>query len=185
MRTFFRLVSLNAARVIFVGALGLALYAGLNWALNPDPRPDAESIALAEAAREASESEAAEAAAVSEPEEPESTPVTPDAVPTTDAPEVLIAAAKPPTETTVQVLDAGGGSASVDAAVAALESIGYQVVSVRGSSRDVTRTTVYFTAEAQAEADALRARDPRFQVVEPNQGLSEGVDIHVLVAPDF
>lgn len=185
MRTLFRLVTLNAARVLFVGALALALWAGLQWALTPDPRPDAEAIAREQAIREASESEAA-----AEPEvtpTPTATapaaPVTP--TPTEAPPEELIAAAKDPSQTTVQVLDAGGGPAAVDAAVAELESLGYDIINVTSSSRDVTTTTVWWTADAEAEARALRARAPRFQEVGPNEGLSEGVDIHVLVGPGF
>lgn len=101
------------------------------------------------------------------------------------APEELIAAAKAPAETTVQVLDAGGGNAAVDAVVSALEAIGYDIIAINDSSRDVTVTTVYFTDGNEPQAEALRARDPRFQEIEPNQGLSDGVDIHVLVAPGF
>lgn len=189
MNAFLRLISLNAARLLFVGGLLLALYAGLTWALTPDERPDAESIAAARAAQEQAASEAAlteasedvtEAAASESPAAPE-----PTEAPTTPSPAVLIAEAKAPADTTVQVLDAGGGSAKVDAAVAVLEQFGYQVVAISPSSREVGQTTVYFTADAQAEAEALRAREPRFRLVEGNQGLSEGVDIHVLVGTEF
>ncbi|HUG83057.1 MAG TPA: LytR C-terminal domain-containing protein, partial [Euzebya sp.] len=103
----------------------------------------------------------------------------------TVAPEELIALAKTPADTTIQVLDAGGGNASVDQVVSALETIGYDVVAINDSSRDVTVTTVYYTADNMPQAEGLRARDPRFQAVEPNQGLSDSVDIHVLVGPDF
>lgn len=188
MNNILRLLSLNAARILFVGVLLLALYAGLTWALNPDERPDAASIAAAQAAQEQAASEAAlEEAPETPTEEVEATeaPIEPTEAPTTPSPAVLIAAAKDPGETTVQVLDAGGGSAKVDAAVTVLEQLGYNVVAVSPSSRDVSQTTVYFTADAQAEAEALRAREPRFQVVEGNQGLSEGVDIHVLVGSEF
>lgn len=190
MNTFFRLLSLNAARLIFVGGLLLALYAGLSWALNPEDRPDAEAIAAAQAAADQSASEAAEASASESEAAAAEATATPTAVPTvtappTASPQELIAAARPPDETTVQVLDAGGGTARVDAAIGVLEQIGYRVVAISPSSRDVTQTTVYFTQGAQAEAEGLRAREPRFQVVEPNQGLSEGVDIHVLVGTEF
>lgn len=189
MNSLLRLVSLNAARVLFVGALVLTLYVGLTWALAVEDRPDAASIAEAEAVREQQASELAEAAAASEGAEATAAPtVAPTGVPTTVAtvaPEELIALATAPTETTVQVLEAGGGNASVDAVVAALEAIGYDVVAINDSSRDVTSTTVYFTADNEPQAEGLRARDPRFQVVEPNQGLSDGVDIHVLAGPDF
>lgn len=190
MSSLLRLISLNAARLLFVGGLVLALYVGLSWALNPDERPDAASIAEAEAAREASESELAEAAADDDEDTQAADDVGATPTPTvepvaTQDPAEIIALAEPPSETTVQVLDAGGGSASVDAAIAVLESIGYDVRAISPSSRDVAQTTVYFTADNQDEAEALRAREPRFQVVEPNQGLSEGVDIHVLVGPGF
>lgn len=186
MNSVLRLVSLNAARVIFVGSLVLALYLGLRWALAIEERPDAASIAAAQAAREASESELA-----ATPTTPTATAtatepgVIPTTVPPTVDPQELIAAALPPAETTVQVLDAGGGDAAVDAVVTRLEGIGYDIVAIQDSGRDVTATTVYWTADNLAEAEALRARDPRFQVVEANQGLSEGVSIHVLVGPDF
>lgn len=189
MDSLLRLISLNAARVLFVGALLLALYVGLTWALAIEDRPDASRIAEAAAAREqaAAEQAASERSEEQSSAEPAAT-ATATAIPApevTVAPEELIALAKAPAETTVQVLEAGGGNASVDAVVSALEAIGYEVVAINDSSRDVTVTTVYFTEDNEPEAEGLRARDPRFQDVEPNQGLSEGVDIHVLVGPDF
>ncbi|WP_370326971.1 LytR C-terminal domain-containing protein [Euzebya sp.] len=183
MENLLRLLSLNAARLIFVGSLLVALYVGLNWALDIEARPDATSLAAERAAAEASASEDAAAAATPTPT-PTAASATPTAPPTVD-PEELIAAAAPPAETSVQVLDAGGGQARVDAVVSALEQIGYDIVARQSSSRDVERTTVYFTDGNQPQAEGLRARDPRFQVVEANQGLSDGVDIHVLVGPDF
>lgn len=189
MTPLLRLVSLNAARIIFVGSLVLALYLGLRWALAIEEAPDAASVAAAQAAREASESEAEAAASASATPDEMATATEPGVIPTTAPPTVdpqeLIAAAMPPTETSVQVLDAGGGDASVDAVVTRLEEIGYDIVAIQSSGRDVTATTVYYTQGNTAEAEALRARDPRFQDVEANRGLSEGVDIHVLVGPDF
>ncbi len=188
MNALFRLISLNAARVLFVGGLLVALYVSLTWALNIEDRPDAASIAQAEAVRDAAQSES-EAAVAAEPTPTPTMTTQPGALPTpppaTIDPQELIAAALPPNETTVQVLDAGGGNALTDAVVARLEEIGYDIISIQSSSRDVARTTVYFTQDNQPEADALRARDPRFQDVEANRGLSEGVDIHVLVGPNF
>ncbi|MEE8601665.1 LytR C-terminal domain-containing protein [Euzebya tangerina] len=184
MSTILRLISLNAARVLFVGSLLLALYVGLTWALAIEDRPDAASIARAEAAANASESERtqSEVAAAPTPEavDPSATAEPTEAPPTVD-PQELIAAALPPGDTTVQILDAGGGSAAVDAAASVLEQLGYNIVARASSGRDVSTTTVYFTADNEAEAEALRARDPRFQVVEPNRGLNESVNIHVLV----
>lgn len=188
MSQLFRFISLNAARVIFVATLLLALYVGLNWALAIEDRPDAASIAATQAAREASET-AAELEASENPE-PTTPPTGPASTPTstpepTVDPQELIAAALPPPETSVQVLDAGGGGAAVDSAVSALEQIGYNIVNVTSSTRQVDRTTVYFTADDKPQADGLQARDPRFQVVEANRGLNEGVNIHVLVGPNF
>lgn len=175
---------------MFVGVLLLSLYVGLTWALAIEDRPDAGRIAEAEAVREQAESErAASEAAASEAVQPQPTAAaTATEVPqpeVTVAPEELIALAKTPAETSVQVLEAGGGNASVDQVVSALEAIGYEVVAINDSSRDVSVTTVYYTADNEPQAEALRARDPRFQEIEPNQGLSDQVDIHVLVGPDF
>jgi cytoskeletal protein RodZ len=182
-----RLVSLNAARVLFVGALLLTLYVGLTWALAVEDRPDAVSIAEAAAAREQAAAEASEAAAgdVSpEPTAPASEAPAPVATETI-SPEELIALARQPVETTVQVLDAGGGPATVDAVVSTLESLGYEVVAINASQRRVEATTVYYVGDYEPEAEAMRARDPRFQAIEPNQGLSEGVNLHVLVGGRF
>lgn len=185
MDNLLRLLSLNAARVIFVGSLLVALYVGLDWALDIESRPDAASAAAQRAAEEASAEDVAASEAA-----PTPTAATPAAsatptAPATVDPEELIAAAAPPAETSVQVLDAGGGEARVDAVIAALEGIGYDIIARQSSSRDVDRTTVYYTEGNQPQAEGLRARDPRFQVVEANRGLSEGVSIHVLVGPDF
>lgn len=186
MDRIFRLISLNAARVIFVGSLLLALYVGLTWALAIEDRPDAASIAAAQAALDASESAVAEANASEVTAAPVTESEAPTEVPPTIDPQELISAAKPPGETTVQVLEAGGGAATVDSVVRALEAIGYNIVAESQSSqRKVERTTVYFTDDNDPQAEGLRARDPRFQDVEANRGLSASVDIHVLVGPDF
>lgn len=186
MRHLAQIIAINLARLIFVSALFGVLFVGLNWALQPEERPDAEAIAQQqadEAAALASEppgaSPAPTAAATGE-APPAATPS-----PTEQDAQVLIALAEPPSETVVQVLEAGGGAAAVDRVVTALEQLGYDVINVTRSSREVAVTTVWWTAEAEAEARALRARDPRFQDVGPNQGLSEGVDLHVLVGPGF
>src|SRR5690606_10692538 len=133
---------------------------GLTWALAVEDRPDAASIAEAQAAREQQEAELADAARASEeaaapPAPAATTTEAPTAEPTV-APEELIALAKVPGETTIQVLEAGGGSAAVDAVVSALEAIGYQIVAINDSSRDVTTTTVYFTEDDEPQAEGLR-----------------------------
>lgn len=173
MDPWLRLLTLNIARGLFIGSLLVALLVGLVWALNPDERPDAEEVV--EARRNAAAaSEAGGLGAAGAP-----------GAGTEPAPDILLAGAKPPAETVVQVLEAGGGAAAVDRAVATLERLGYDVLAVNPSSIVVEVTTVYWTQGAEAEARALRARDPRFQMVEPNQGLTEAVDLHVLVGPGF
>lgn len=177
MLDLLKALSLGVARVVFVGALLLVLLASVRWALSPDERPDATQVVAVPEETEAPPDEAGAATPTAAP--------APEPTSTEDAPEVLIAAARPPGDTTLQVLDAGGGAARVDRAVAAVEQLGYDVVAINPSSRNVPLTTVYFTDGAEAEARALRARDPRFRVIEPNQGLSEGVDVHILVGADF
>jgi hypothetical protein len=58
-------------------------------------------------------------------------------------------------------------------------------VAVTSAREEVTLTTALFTAGNEAAALAVRARDPRVAEVGPNEALSEGVDLHVLVGPDW
>ena len=97
----------------------------------------------------------------------------------------LIAAARDPEETTVQVLDAGGGSSATNEAADALREMGYDVVAINSSRTDYPTTTVLYTEGNEAEAEALPARDERFAETAPNERLSEGVDLHVVVGPDW
>lgn len=97
----------------------------------------------------------------------------------------LIADARDPDQTTVQVLDAGGGSDATASVQEALTELGYDVVAVNTSRLDYPTTTVLYTEGNDAEAEALRARDERFAEIEPNERLSTGVDIHVVVGPDW
>ena len=97
----------------------------------------------------------------------------------------LIDAARDPEETTVQVLDAGGGSTATNDVADALREFGYDVVAINTSRLDYPVTTVLFTEGNDAEAEALRARDDRFAEIGANERLSEGVDLHVVVAPDW
>lgn len=164
-----------------VASLAATLIAGLLWAYNPEEGsglqflPD--TIPLAE-----------EPTATPAPE-PTPTPTTlepsPEPTPTVD-PGELIAAAAEPSATTVQVLDAGGGSQATQAAVAVLvEELGYQVINVTSSRTDVERTTLWYSDGHEAEALALRARDGRFGEAAPNERLNEGTNVHVLVGPDW
>jgi LytR cell envelope-related transcriptional attenuator len=97
----------------------------------------------------------------------------------------LIDAARPPEETTVQVLDAGGGSTATSEVADVLGEIGYDVVAINASRLDYPVTSVLYTEGNDAEAEALRARDERFAEVGINERLSEGVDLHVVVGADW
>ena len=97
----------------------------------------------------------------------------------------LIDAARDPSETSVQVLDAGGGSSAASDVAAVLGDLGYDVVAINSSRVDYDVTTVLYTSGNDAEAEALHARDDRFAATEPNERLSEGVDLHVVVGPDW
>lgn len=99
--------------------------------------------------------------------------------------EELIAAARDPENTTVQVLDAGGGSSATSEAADALRDMGYDVVAINSSRTDYATTTVLFTDGNQPEAEALPARDDRFAQTAPNERLSDGVDLHVVVGSDW
>jgi LytR cell envelope-related transcriptional attenuator len=159
----------------FLGGLLFALVVGLAWALNPheDPAPTAFRLDVAQPTLG-----------------PTARPPSgqnPVATPTAQAAGAgaLLAAAPPPQSTTLQVLDAGGGRERRQAAISALEALGYQVISTATSKQDVTRTTIWFTSGNEATAQALRARDPRFAEIEPNPGLSARVDLHLLIGPDW
>jgi hypothetical protein len=97
----------------------------------------------------------------------------------------LIDAARDPAETSVQVLDAGGGSSATRDVADVLADLGYDVVAINPSRVDYDVTTVLFTSGNDAEAEGLRARDERFAATSPNERLSEGVDLHVVVGPDW
>ena len=116
--------------------------------------------------------------------DPEPTEEATDAISDEEA-EELIAAARDPEETTVQVLDAGGGSSATASVQEALSDLGYDVVAVNASRIEYPVTTVLYTDGSDAEAEALRARDSRFAEIDTNERLSEGVDIHVVVGPDW
>lgn len=104
---------------------------------------------------------------------------------TDDEREALIDAARDPAETSVQVLDAGSGSSAANDAAEVLRDLGYDVVAVNSARADYDVTTVLFTAGNEDEAAALNARDDRFAETAPNERLSEDVDLHVVVGPDW
>lgn len=108
-----------------------------------------------------------------------------DAAPPGPSPSPSPIEAPPPSETSVQVLDATGAGGAIDEAVDALTELGYDVVATNPASGSFANTTTFFTAGHEAEARALVQRDPRFGVVQPNTSLSESVDVHVVLGDDW
>lgn len=90
-----------------------------------------------------------------------------------------------PSAVTVQVLHATANEQQAQAAAAALREMGYTVVVVNPTPRQVDVTTILASPGQQDAAEQLRRRDPRFAEVAPNDGFDESVDLHVLVGPDF
>lgn len=166
--------------------LVLALVVGLYLSFRPSGFEDEPDVAVG-----SQESVAPSASAQSEEPEPEPEPEPAESAPpeddglSEDEAEDLIAAARDPEGTTVQVLDAGGGSSATNEAADALREMGYDVVAINSSRTDYQVTTVLFTDGNEAEAQALPARDERFAETAPNERLSEDVDLHVVVGPDW
>lgn len=138
----------------------------------PEPKPDRVDPAASEVASEDRDDE-------EDSEAPE-----PDEL-TEAEKQALIDAARPPDETSVQVLDAGGGSDAANDAAEALRELGYDVVAINAARQSYTQTTVLYTDGNQAEADGLLAREDRVAASAANERLSEGVDLHVVVGPDW
>ena len=167
----------------FAAFLAAALLFGLFLSFRPSGFEDSPDLAT-----DAGESEGAPASEepAAPPSEPEPQVVAPEDEGLTPAQaQQLIDAARPPEETTVQVLDAGGGSDATNAAADALREFGYDVVAINSSRTDYPVTTVLFTDGNEAEAQALPARDERFADVGVNDRLSDDVNIHVLVGDDW
>jgi hypothetical protein len=174
-------------RIGFGSFLALALLVGLYMSLwtgspaevsAPEPDPVATETVEPEADLEADPDD--EVAADEPEDEPTEEPtLSPEEV------EELIEAARPPGETSVQVLDAGGGSAALSSVVDALREVGYRIVNVTSARGDAGTTTILYTSGSEDEAEAMRARDARFATVERNDRFSEGVDLHVLVGSDW
>jgi hypothetical protein len=176
-------------RIGFGAFLALAFVVGLYMSLwtgepaqvrTPEPDPIADATDEPEEEVAGAEPEGEPQVEVEVEEEPTEEPtLSPEEV------EELIEAARAPGETSVQVLDAGGGSAALSSAVDSLRETGYRIVNVTSARGDVSTTTVLFTTGNEAEAEALRARDSRFAGLEENDRFSDGVDLHVLVGPDW
>lgn len=104
----------------------------------------------------------------------------------TGSPNALVLAAAPaPEDTTVQVLDGVGGSSPMDDLVATLQELGYAVAATNPARTEYAVTTVFFSAGREAAAEALQAREPRIAERLPNPGLSEDVDLHVVLGADW
>ena len=167
----------------FASFLGLALLIGLFISYRPagfsaaPPTPSDEATAAPDEPDAEPTELASEGPAESEAPDP-------DAMTQAEA-EAFIEDARDPEETSVQVLDAGGGPTATAEAAEALRELGYDVVAVNSSRTDYTETTVLFTEGNKTEAMALRAREERVATAARNERLSEGVDLHVVVASDW
>ena len=173
----------------FAAALVLALVLGLYWSFRPSGFDDTPSVAGDEQATENPGNKGGGGGGGGgdddeEPQADESEPAEDEGLSEEEA-EELIAAARDPEETTVQVLDAGGGSDATADVAEVLSELGYDVVAINASRVDFLTTTVLFTDGNEAEAEALRARDERFAEIAPNERLSDGVDVHIVVGPDW
>ncbi|MGI8873177.1 MAG: LytR C-terminal domain-containing protein [Egibacteraceae bacterium] len=102
-----------------------------------------------------------------------------------DAGEGPVAAAAAPEETRVQVLDGVNDPARLAELVAALEALGYQVVTTNPASTAYAVTTVLYSEGQESAAQALQIRDPRMAVLRPSPGLSDTVDLHVVLGADW
>lgn len=93
--------------------------------------------------------------------------------------------ARDPAEVTVQMVRGTQDLEAYASAVARVRQLGYQVTleSVAGTGSPVT--TVLYTEGKAADAEALRAADPRFAEVKANDRFQTPVDLHVLVGDDF
>lgn len=105
--------------------------------------------------------------------------------PTLDAAQQILAAGPPPEETTVQVLDGVGASPNLPLLVAVLQDLGYRVVATNPAKTDYARTTVLYSEGREDAARALQARHGRIVEVRRSPGLSEAVDLHVVLGSDW
>lgn len=102
-----------------------------------------------------------------------------------EADQTLLAAAPAPEETRVQVLDGVNDPGRLAELVGALESLGYQVVATNPASTDYDVTTVLYSEGREPAARALQVRDPRVAALRPSPGLSDQVDLHVVLGADW
>ena len=115
--------------------------------------------------------------------EPELEPSQPP--PTTPAPEPTEVTEEPVTGVTVQVLEQVGAEAQAAEAAEVLRQLGYDVVAVNTTDRQVDTTTVLASPGYAEAAEQLKSLDARFGVVAANDGFSPDVNLHVIVGADF
>ena len=174
-----------------IGAVAVALLLALQWALNPEEQ-QTEFFSVRTQTEQPVVSAADEAETEEEDEEPEPAEDETGEPEETEEPglsdeerQELTDAAPEPGDTSVQVLDAGGGGDAMNAAADDMRELGYNVVNVTGSQTDVDATTAWWSDGHEAAAEAMRARDERIIAVGANERLNQGVDLHLLVGPDW
>lgn len=98
----------------------------------------------------------------------------------------IIGDAPPPEDTSVQLLDGVRDEDRMAEARQVLDDFGYPVVAESRARSTYGQTTVFYVEGAGPAGLGLRARDPRFTVVEPApDSLSADVDLHVIVGEDW
>lgn len=102
-----------------------------------------------------------------------------------DADDALVAAAPVPQETRVQVLDGVNDPARLAELVEALEALGYEIVATNPASTDYAVTTVLYSEGHETAAQALQVREPRVAALRASPGLSDQVDLHVVLGADW
>ncbi len=125
----------------------------------------------------------------SEPTTP--TPATPTGLTAAPAPTPTLTPSPtvtiPPSEITVQILDAAGdgGSAASDLG-RRLRQAGYRVVATNQAVRTYQRSTLFYTQGHEADARVIQRDFPEFVVVdEKPANLSGNVDVHAVVGRDY
>jgi hypothetical protein len=104
----------------------------------------------------------------------------------TSSPEPDTAAPPDAEGVTVQVLDGARDTERYETIIAYLEGLGYTVTGSGPSGPSYAETTIFYTDGNDELAGSLAAFDPRFTVViENNRGLTEFIDLHVVIGADW
>lgn len=109
----------------------------------------------------------------------------PTALATTEAAVPTETSERPVSGITVQVLEQVGAEVQAAEAAQVLRELGYDVVAVNVTDRQVDTTTVLASAGHLPDAEQLQRLDARFATVTGNDGFSADVNLHVIVAADF